>query len=120
MNYIAMKTSRKKVEECGGKLSDAARGPWVIGKDRYPSVSKYTHAVIFFKGEKDIKAVYKIDKWYFYDYDSAGHSRYVFAGDIDKKLEKRLVGKKGNSNLFKQGRQFPLIYLDDALDLLDF
>lgn len=119
MKYIAVKTSREKITECGNLLFEAARGPWAIGKKRYPTINQYTHAVVFFKGEKDIKAVYKIDGWYFYDYDIKGHSRYVFAGNTDKNLEKKLIGKKGNSNLFKRGRQFPLIYLEDAIDLIE-
>ena len=30
MNYIAMKTSREKLEECGDLLFEAARGPWAV------------------------------------------------------------------------------------------
>lgn len=116
MKYVVIKTSHERIEECGNSLFEAARGPWRIGRRRYPTISEYTHAVILLKGEKDIKAVFKIDKWY---PSTTMENRYVFAGEEDKKLTKILVGKTANNNLFKKGRQFPLVYLDDAIDLLN-
>ena len=116
MKYIVIKTSHERMEECGNSLFEAARGPWRIGRRRYPTINKYTHAVILLKGEKDIKAVFKIDKWY---PSTTSDNRYVFAGEKDEKLSKILVGRKANSDLFKKGRQFPLIYLEDVIDLIE-
>lgn len=119
MKYVAIKTSYERIEECRGSVFEAARGPWRIGRRRYPTISDYTHAVILLKGHKDIKAVYKIDKWYPAGLDEKGYDRYVFAGEEDKEMSKKLVGRKANPDLFKPGRQFPLIYLEDTMDLLN-
>lgn len=119
MKYVVIKTSYERMEECNNSLFEAARGPWRIGRKRYPTISDYTHAVILLKGNKDIKAIYKIDKWYSAGLDEKGYNRYVFAGEEDKKLSKKLVGRKANSELFRQGKQFPLIYLEDTMDLIE-
>ena len=116
MKYIVIKTSEERMEECGNSLFEAARGPWRIGRRRYPTISEYTHAVILLKGYKDIKAVFKIDKWY---PSTTSENRYVFAGEEDKEISKKLVGKLVNKSLIAPGRQFPLIYLEDAIDLLE-
>lgn len=119
MKYVVIKTSYERVHECNGSLFEAARGPWRIGRRRYPTISNYTHAVILLKGNRDIKAIYKIDKWYPTGPDENNHDRYVFAGEEDKKLSEKLVGRVANSNLFKKGKQFPLIYLEDVIDLIE-
>lgn len=119
MKYVVIKTSYERIDECGGSIFEAARGPWRIGRRRYPTISSYTHAVILLRGDKDIKAIFKIDKWYPAGLDANGHDRYVFAGEVDKKLSEKLVGRIANRDLFKKGRQFPLIYLEDVIDLID-
>ena len=116
MKYVVIKTSKERMEECGDSLFEAARGPWRIGRRRYPTISEYTHAVILLKGYKDIKAVFKIDKWY---PSSVCEDRYVFAGEEDKELSKKLVGRLVNKNLVAPGKQFPLTYLEDIIDLLE-
>ena len=109
--YLVIKTSKSKISECGS-LFEAARGHWKLNKDR---ASKCTHAIIALTGNKDIKDVYKIDKWY---PSTLREDSLVFAGSPDEALRNKLVGKKLNKKLTRQGEGRPTLYTnkDELLD----
>ena len=100
--YLLIKTSPEKVQE-EGSLFDAAKGHWYVNPDR---ASKCSHAVITLRGNRDVKAVYKINEW-----KHSFYKRYNFEGIIDNALENKLVGKIINSKFFKKGRKNPIAYV---------
>lgn len=101
--YIVIKTSQEEIDR-QGSLFEAARGHWRLDVDR---ASTCSHAVIALIGQKDIKAVYKIDKWY---PSTLIDNRYVFSGEPDIVEEKKLVGKKLNSKWTAKGLENPILY----------
>lgn len=103
--YLLIKTSSEEADRCGS-LFEAARGHWDLNPE---NASKCSHAIVAFRGEKDIKGVYKIDKWY---PSTLVKGRYVFAGEPDNRL-KNLVGKKLRNNLLLRGRKNPISYVKE-------
>ena len=104
--FVVLKTSEQKLNEYE-TLFEAARGHWRVDILR---ASKCSHAIVTMKGCKDIKAVYKIDKWY---KSTRVKGRSVFAGETDKQLENILVGKKLNKNLIARSAQYPVRYVSE-------
>ena len=103
MKPIVIKTSNEKINEVG-TLVDAANGPWYISPNR---AKNYTHLIVTLRGEKDVKAVYKIDK-----IEHACYSRYYLKCSEDS-IQNNLIGKELNHELFKKGRQNPVAYMTE-------
>ena len=110
--YLIIKTSQKEIDR-KGSLFEAARGHWRLDPER---ASNCSHAVIALLGQKDIKAVYKIDKWY---PSTLLDDRYVFSGEQDPVEEKKLVGKTLNSKWRAKGLENPILYPKDEKELLE-
>jgi hypothetical protein len=109
--YLVIKTSKSKISECGS-LFEAARGHWKLNINR---ASKCTHAILALVGCKEVKDVYKIDKWY---PSTLRENSYVFSGSPDEDLRKKVVGKKLNKKLTQQGQGRPTLYTSED-ELLD-
>jgi hypothetical protein len=105
--YLIIKTSQEEIDR-QGSLFEAARGHWRIDPDR---ASTCSHAVIALIGQKDIKAVYKMDKWY---PSTLIKDRHVFAGEQDPVEEKKLVGKTLNSKWRAKGLENPILYSEET------
>lgn len=104
--YLVIKTSQEEIDR-QGSLFEAARGHWRLDPNH---ASQCSHAVIALLGNKDIKAVYNIDKIY---PSTLIDGRYVFSGDTDKALESKLVGKTLNSRLTAKGLENPILYVEE-------
>lgn len=109
--YMLIKTSKEEIEK-RGSLFEAARGHWRIDTSRAANCS---HAIIALRGNKDIKAVYKIDKWY---PSTLLEGRHVFAGSEDEQLERALKGQVLNKKLTVQGQNYPILYVKEN-EILD-
>lgn len=105
--YAVIKTSQEEIEK-RGSLFEAARGHWRADIDR---LSGCSHAIVTLRGCRDIKAVYRIDKCY---PSTRVDGRCVFAGDIDEQLNRALVGKTMNKDLFKKGKNYPVLYVEES------
>lgn len=104
--YLLIKTSENKVEE-EGSLFEAARGHWRMNPER---VSRCSRAIVTLKGNKDIKAVYTLDKVY---PSTVVEGRHVFSGNRDEELESKLVGKTLNPKLTSRSAQYPILYVQE-------
>lgn len=104
--YIVIKTSQKEIDKTGS-LFEAARGHWSLNPNR---ASQCSHAVITLTGHPDIKAVYKMDKWY---PSTLINNRFVFAGEEDPVEERKLVGKILNKKLRVKGLENPILYVEE-------
>ena len=109
--YVIIKTSQDEVDR-QGSLFEACRGHWRIDPER---ASKCSHAVVTLLGQKDVKAVYKMDKWY---PSTKVKGRHVFAGEADLAEEQKLVGKILNSKWRAKGLENPILYSEEQ-DLLE-
>ena len=107
--YILIKTSQEQIKACGS-LYEAARGQWYLDSDRAEQCS---HAIIAIRGERDIKAVYKINEW-----KNIFYNRYAFTGSKDNVLENKLLGRTINHKYFAKGRRNPIAYVPES-DLLE-
>ena len=105
--YLVIKTSQEEVDR-KGSLFEAARGHWKLNPGH---ASQCSHAIIALRGDKDIKAVYNIDGWY---PSTIVDDKYVFAGDVNSELENKLVGKTLNPKLTAQGRENPILYVQES------
>jgi hypothetical protein len=104
--YLIIKTSQEEIDR-QGSLFEAARGHWRIDPER---ASNCSHAVIALLGQKDIKAVYKMDKWY---PSTLIENRHVFAGEPDLIEESKLVGKALNPKWRAKGLENPILYSEE-------
>lgn len=104
--YLIIKTSQEEIDR-QGSLFEAARGHWRVDPER---AIKCSHAVITLLGQKDIKAVYRMDKWY---PSTLVDGRHVFAGERDTKEESKLVGKTLNSKWRAKGLENPILYSEE-------
>jgi len=111
MKAILIKTSYEEIKRVGS-LYEAIRGHWYL---RLVRAKNYTHVIAAIKGEKDIKAVYKVLKWE--ESDTCGN-RIMFEGVPDTNLEKLFVGKELNPNFFTQGRRNPCSYIEENTSLV--
>lgn len=105
--YLVIKTSQDRINKTGS-LFEACRGHWRIDRNR---ASNCSHAVVTLLGQKDIKAVYKIDKWY---ESTLIPGKGVFAGEPDVEEETKLVGKTLNSKWRAKGLENPILYSEES------
>ncbi len=103
-DYVIIKTTPKRVAECGGDLYEATRFAWRAGK-RIRNY-KYVISVI----DKIVKAVYVVDDWQMVTSGDC-EGRYEFFGKpatdpvIDKLIDKIIPEKYR-----KQGMASPVVY----------
>ena len=111
MRAILIKTSYEEIKRAGS-LYEAIRDHWYL---RLARVKNYTYVIAAIKGEKDIKAVYKVLKW---EESDICDGRIMFEGIPDTNLEKLFVGKELNSDFFIQGRRNPCSYIEENTSLV--
>lgn len=104
--YLLIKTTNETVAQ-KGSLFEAVRGHWKLNPDH---ASQCSHVIATIIGSKQVDGVYNIDKWY---PSTLVDNKYVFSGDVDEQLEKQLVGKELNTELFAKGLKNPIIYVEE-------
>lgn len=103
-DYVIIKTSEHRVNECKGDLYEATRFAWKAG----PRIEKYRYVISVIN--KIVKEVYLVSKW---DTVKSGDlmGRYEFVGSIATLDEARkLIGKTIPYEYRKTGMASPVIY----------
>ena len=109
--YLVLKSSQDRIDQTGS-LFEAVRGHWKLDPTH---ASQCSHVIATIRGSEKVEGVFSIDNWY---PSTVLDDRFVFSGQQDPVLESKLLGKKLNPTLQKQGQQNPVLYVEEQ-DLLE-